>query len=168
MSNHRNGDFLGDELKGAVAGFAAMKAMEKSTGFMYQHEGPAARERYEEVTGGKYPPERTAEAIENALDLDLSEKKHKMLAMRSHQMVGIGAGVAYALARRRLEWADKGHGLLFGALLSLVFDEGMTTLVGLAEPPQAYPWQAHARGFVGHLAFGLAANTMLDVLDAVA
>jgi hypothetical protein len=40
--------------------------------------------------------------------------------------------------------------------------------VGFAEPPQAYPWQAHARGFVGHLAFGLAADTVLDVLDAVA
>ena len=54
-------------------------------------------------------------------------------------MVGIGAGVAYALARRRIGWADKGHGLLFGALFSLAFDEALTPVVGFAEPPQAYP-----------------------------
>jgi hypothetical protein len=165
--NGRNGDVLGDVVKGAIAGFAGMKAMEKTTTFMYQHEDPEARKEYEEVTGGKYPPQRTAEFVEEKLDLELSEKQHKMLAKGSHQMVGIGAGVAYALARRRIGWADKGHGLLFGTLFSLIFDEGLTPLVGFAEPPQAYPWQAHARGFVGHLAFGLAAETVLDALDAV-
>lgn len=166
--NGRNGDVLGDMVKGALAGFAATMAMGKVTTFMYQHEDPEAKQRCQEVSGGKYPPQRTAEFIKERLDLDLSKQQHKMLAKGSHQMVGIGAGVAYALARRRIDWADKGHGLLFGALFSLIFDEGLTPLVGFAEPPQEYPWQAHARGFVGHLAFGLAAETVLDALDAVA
>lgn len=54
-------------------------------------------------------------------------------------MVGIGAGVAYALARREIGWTDKGQ-----------------------------PWQAHGRGVAGHLAFDLAAETVLDIFDAVA
>jgi hypothetical protein len=163
-----DGSLVDAMIKGAIAGFAGTMAMGKVTTFMYQHEDPEARQKYQEVTGGKYPPQRTAEFIEDTLDLHPSEKQHKMLAKGSHQMVGIGAGVAYALARRQIGWADKGHGLLFGALFSLAFDEVLTPLVGFAEPPQAYPWQAHARGFVGHLAFGLAAETVLDVLDAVA
>jgi hypothetical protein len=166
--NDRKRDVLGDVVKGAIAGFAGMKVMEQTTTFMYQHEDPAARQRYQEVTGGKYTPERTAEAVEEALHLNLSATQHKMLAMRSHQMVGLGAGIAYALARRRFGWADTGQGLLFGTLFALVFDEGLTPLFGFAEPPRSYPWQAHARGFAGHLAFGLTADTVLDALDAVA
>jgi hypothetical protein len=166
--NGRSGDLLGDVVKGAIAGFAGTMVMGKITTFMYQHEDPEARQRYQEVTGGKYPPQRTAEFVEEKLDLDLSEKQHKMLAKGSHQMVGIGAGITYALARQRIDWADKGQGLLFGALFSLIFDETLTPLMGFAEPPKAYPWQAHARGFVGHLAFGLTADTVLDMLDAVA
>lgn len=164
----RDGSLVDDVVKGAIAGIAGTMAMGQVTTFMYQHEDPEARQKYQEVTGGEYSPQRTAEFVEETLSLDLSKKQHKMLAKGSHQMVGIGAGVAYALARRRIGWADKGHGLLFGALFSLAFDEGLTPVVGFAEPPQAYPWQAHARGFVGHLAVGLAAETVLDVLDAVA
>lgn len=166
--NGRSDDLLGDVVKGAIAGFAATMAMGKVTHYWFQHESPETRQRYQEVTGGEYPPQRTAEFVEKTLDLDLSKQQHKMLAQGSHQMVGISAGVAYALGRRRIGWADKGHGLLFGALFSLAFDESLTPLVGFAEPPQEYPWQAHARGFVGHLAFGLVAETMLDVLDTVA
>jgi hypothetical protein len=166
--NGRNGDVLGDVAKGTIAGLAATMAMGKVTHYWFQHEDPQARKEYQEVTGGKYPPQRTAEFIEQTLNLHPSKKQHKMLAKGSHQAVGIGAGVAYALARRKIGWADAGQGLLFGALFSLIFDEGLTPLVGFAEPPQEYPWQAHARGLVGHLAFGLAAETVLDGLDAVA
>lgn len=166
--NETGGAVFGDAVKGAVAGFAGMKAMERATAFMYQHEPPDAREAYQEVTGGKYTPERTAAAMDEALHLKLTEQQRAMLAVRSHQMVGIGAGIAYALARRRFGWVDSGQGLLFGTLFALVFDEGLTPLVGLAEPPQSYPWQAHARGVAGHIAFGLVADTVLDALDAVA
>lgn len=168
MMRRTNGSLADDAIKGAIAGFVGTMAMGKVTHFWYQHEDPEARQQYQEVTGGRYPPQRTADFVEKTLDLDPSKKQHKMLAKGSHQTVGIGTGVAYALAQRRIGGADKGHGLLFGALFSLVFDEGMTALVGFAEPPREYPWQAHARGFVGHLAFGLAAETTLGILDTVA
>lgn len=166
--NDRNGDLLGVVVKGAIAGFAGTMAMEKVARILYETDPPPAKRTYEEVTGGKYPPERTAEAVETMLALDLPERQHHMLAMASHMAVGVGAGVVYAVARQSVDWVDKGQGLLFGALFALLFDEMLTPLMGFAEPPQAYPWQAHARGFAGHLAFGLTSDTVLDVLDAVA
>ncbi|MCA1652498.1 MAG: DUF1440 domain-containing protein, partial [Acidobacteria bacterium] len=60
------------------------------------------------------------------------------------------------------------QGLLFGLMFWLGFDEIMTVAAGVARPPQQYPWQAHARGLVGHLAYGVVADTTLDVLDRVA
>lgn len=85
-----------------------------------------------------------------------------------HWAYGLGTASAYALLRRRAPVAAAGQGLLFGAVFSLMGDELFTAATGLAEPPQEYPWQAHARGFVSHLAFGLAADTTLDLLDRAA
>jgi uncharacterized membrane protein YagU involved in acid resistance len=76
--------------------------------------------------------------------------------------------VTYALLRRVTSKAAAAQGLLFGALFWALFDEGATVLFGLAKPPQEYPWQAHARGFVGHLVYGVLADTALDVLDRAA
>lgn len=41
-------------------------------------------------------------------------------------------------------------------------------LLGTAAPPQEYPWQAHARGLVGHLTYGLVTKASVRVLDRVA
>lgn len=83
-------------------------------------------------------------------------------------MVGLTAGVLYALARRRIARAHSGQGLVFGLAFWLLFDEIMTVAAGLARPPQEYPCQAHARGLAGHVAYGIAADTTLDALDRVA
>jgi hypothetical protein len=154
--------------KGLIAGAVATWTMEKVTGFFWTHEDAQARARYEEVSEGRYPPARMAEKVEGILNLDLPDEKHMMLAQGLHWAYGLGAGTAYALLRRRLPPAAAGQGLLFGALFSLVGDELFTSVAGLAERPTAYPWQAHARGLAGHLAFGLVADTALDLMDAAA
>jgi hypothetical protein len=40
-------------------------------------------------------------------------------------------------------------------------------LLRLTPGPAAFPWQTHARGLAGHLAFGVVADTPLDVAEAV-
>ena len=49
-------------------------------------------------------------------------------------------------------------------------DTPAATAIRASRPsgPSEYRWQAHARGFVGHLAFGLVAGIALDVLDRAA
>lgn len=153
--------------EGLIAGATATWAMGYITNHLYEHESDAVRRRYQEVTGGEYVPERTAEKIESSLGLQLSEKRHQALAQTNHWVVGLTAGVLYALARRRVSRADWDQGVLFGVGFWLVFDEMMTVAAGVARPPREYPWQAHARGFAGHVAYGVVADTVLDGLERV-
>ncbi|MCA1853964.1 MAG: hypothetical protein LC647_16715, partial [Beggiatoa sp.] len=100
-----------DVAQGLIAGAAATWVMGLVTSYMHQHESENARRRYEEVTGGRYVPERSAEKIESALRLELSETQHKVLAQGNHWMVGLLAGATYAVARRRVSGADWGAGI---------------------------------------------------------
>ncbi len=88
-----------------------------------------------------------------------------MIAQTNHWAVGIKAGIVYSLFKRQNRKVATGHGLLFGAAFSALFDEGLTSLVGLAEPPQKYQWQAHARGLFGHLVYGVIADTVFNLLE---
>ena len=163
-----SGSMRGDVVKGAVAGVVGTLAMQQVTSWMYQHEDPRAREEYERVTQGKYVPARTAETIDHALNLNLSDSQRKTLAQASHWVVGLAAGATYGILRRQIRGADRAQGLVFGIAFWAVFDEVFTTLAGVAEPPQQYPWQAHARGLAGHVVYGVVADTALDILDRVA
>lgn len=82
--------------------------------------------------------------------------------------MGLTAGAVYAVLRRRLRGVDRAQDLLFGLAFWALSDEAFTVLRGVADPPQRYPWQAHARGLAGHLVYGVVAETTLDVLDRVA
>jgi hypothetical protein len=46
-------------------------------------------------------------------------------------------------------------GLVTGASLSLLINEGLTPLLGFSAPNRAYPLVTHLRGFVAHLVYGL-------------
>jgi hypothetical protein len=159
---------MSDLAKGLVVGVLATWAMEKVTGFLWEHENEEARKQYEEVTEGRYPPMRMAEKTNDLLNLGLSDDQRPYLAQGFHWSYGLGAASVYALLRRRVPVAAAGQGLLFGAAFSLVGDEIFTSATALAESPRQYPWQAHARGLAGHLAFGLVAHTALDLLDRAA
>jgi hypothetical protein len=56
-------------------------------------------------------------------------------------------------------------GLAFGTAFYLLMDEGAVYALGLTPGPTKFPWQTHARGLAGHLAFGAVASTALDVLE---
>jgi uncharacterized membrane protein YagU involved in acid resistance len=70
--------------------------------------------------------------------------------------------------RRRWRASAAARGLTFGTAFFLVVDELMNPLLGFTPGPRAFPWQAHARGFGGHLAFGAASELALQGLDRVA
>lgn len=43
-----------------------------------------------------------------------------------------------------------------GSAMSLIADEAMTPALGFSAPNRAYPLVTHLRGYLAHLAFGLA------------
>ena len=46
-------------------------------------------------------------------------------------------------------------------------DEALNAITGLSARPGQYPWQAHARGLVAHVVYGLVTDIALNAMDAV-
>src|SRR5918993_1923991 len=86
------------------------------------------------------------------------------VAKAVHYAVGIAWGPVYCLLRRRGGMRPLGAGLLAGAALSLVVDEGLAPALGLTAPNRAYPAATHVRGFLAHLAWGAAAALAAEAI----
>ena len=157
-----------DLLLGAAAGAAATWLMGQTTTYLYDKEDEQAREWEDEARGGKTAYGVAAEKAAGAVGKDLSEDQRKQLGSQIHWGLGIGAGAVYGALRNQLVDGGWGEGLAFGTGFWLLVDEMMTPALGLTPGPTAFPWQTHARGLAGHLVFGLAAETVFQVADALA
>ena len=164
----RNRGSAAELIKGMLAGAVATLVMERVTSYLYAHEDPIARQREDEVRQGKAPFTVAAEKTAELTGLSMSAEQRQKLGMAYHWGLGLGAGALYAILRRRIGRIDRSHGLAFGVAFFLLVDEALNTVVGLTPLPQAYPWQAHARGLAAHLTYGVVADTTLDVLKGAA
>jgi hypothetical protein len=141
-----------DLLKGAIAGAVATFVMGKVTGYMYEHEDRDARREEDEARGGRASYGAAAGEVVSP----------------THWALGIGAGAAYAVLRRRFQGLGTTAGTAFGTAFWAFLDEGLVPALGLTPGPTAFPWQTHARGLVGHLTFGTVTDGTLRLLDRVA
>jgi hypothetical protein len=164
---HGNGGVGSDILKGAVAGAAATWLMGQATTWMYEHEDAKARRREDEARGDRSAYETAAEKAAGFAGVELSKEQRGQAGLAIHWALGIGAGVVYALLRRRAPAVRAANGLAFGTGFYLVVDEVLNPVLGLTPGPEAFPWQAHARGLGGHLAFGATTELVLEGLDCV-
>jgi hypothetical protein len=96
-----------------------------------------------------------ADNLQNLTGIELNEQQKKVFEQCTATTVGVAAGVAYAALARtsNLNWLAKGT--IFGTLFWAVEDEGMGTAMGLAGDNTKYPVEAHVRGLVAHVAFGV-------------
>lgn len=44
-------------------------------------------------------------------------------------------------------------------------DEALNAMTGLSGPPRKYPWQAHARGLIAHVVYGMVVDAVLRAAD---
>lgn len=114
-----------------------------------------------EQTGFQKP----VRALAERLKVPLSKKGETALGELIAWSAGILGVVAYTFARTRWPRLGAGRGALFGVGVWLGEDEGAMPALGLAKGPSHYPWQAHARGFGAHLAYGVAAESTLRALE---
>jgi hypothetical protein len=165
----RTRDGIGrDLLKGAIAGAVATYVMGKVTSYMYEHEDREVRRAEDEARGGRTAYEVAAERAAAAAGTALERRKRQELGSAIHWALGIGAGAAYAVLRRRVQVLGSAAGTAFGTAFWAFLDEGLVPALGLTPGPRAFPWQTHARGFVGHLTFGTVTDGTLRLLDRVA
>jgi uncharacterized membrane protein YagU involved in acid resistance len=77
------------------------------------------------------PYEVAAQKMAKQLGLHLSEKQQEQAGLVFHYGLGMSWGVVYPLIRRFTPLSPLWAGILTGASLSLLVDEGLTPLLGL-------------------------------------
>jgi hypothetical protein len=156
-----------DIVEGALAGAAGTWALDRVTTYLYEAEPRPVRKREDRARGGETAYAAAAEKLARAAGRRLNSRQRERIGTAIHWTLGIGAGALYGALRPRVRPVAVAWGLAYGALVWLLLDEGATTALGLTPGPTAFPWQTHARGLAGHLAYGAVANTALKALSAV-
>ena len=168
MSRSARRHTVGEDLvKGAIAGAVATYVMGRITTLLYDRENRQARKQEDDARGGGTAYGAAAEKGAELVGRRLSKEEREQAGSAIHWALGMGAGAAYAVTRRRLAFLGSTVGTAFGTAFWGFVDEGLVPALGLTPGPLAFPWQAHARGFVGHLTFGTVTDGTLRVLDRV-
>jgi hypothetical protein len=156
---------IADLILGAAAGAAATWAMDKATTFLYELQPEETREREDKARGGKTAYEIAAEKGAKIAGRRLDDDERKKIGSAIHWTVGVSSGAVYGLLRNRSRHVGFGSGLAYGLAMYLAIDEGLLSATKLSPPPDAFPWQTHARGLAGHLILGLLLDGTFDLAD---
>ncbi len=155
------GGVAGDLVRGAVAGAAGVWIMDRVDWFMYHRVSAEARRRTEDARPGAIPAHVMAGMAPQAAGVALSSPKQNPAGLAARYGLGVFPGALYGALRGRVRRVGAGRGLLFGFGLFVVEDELANPLLGIAAPPGRHPWQAHARGLIAHLIYGVATDVAL-------
>jgi hypothetical protein len=164
----RKSSVLADAVKGGLAGVCAGWVMNAVTSVIYDRQDPAARSREEDARGGRVAYDVAAQKGARLLGRELDDQQAKRWGARVHSGLGAGLGALYGVLRGRVAGTSVGAGLLYGLAFFLVIDELANAALGFTPGPRAFPWQAHARGLAGHLAYGLTTEAELRLLERAA
>lgn len=162
------GRFVARLVLGAAAGAVATWAMGKVTTFLYERESDEAREREDAARGGKTAYGVAAEKAAALVGRELSDEERERMGANIHWGIGVGAGACYGALLAASPGHSIGKALSFGAGFFLLMDEVLTVALGLTPGPAAFPWETHARGLVGHLAYGVAADATMRAMEGQA
>jgi uncharacterized membrane protein YagU involved in acid resistance len=147
-----------------ASGYLATKVMEKASMKMYDMEPGAVKQKEDAVRPG--PPYQIAAKKTAALfGKDLTGDKLKKAGLAFHYGLGLGWAPVYTLLKRQTGLSPVMNGLLTGATMSLIVDEGLTPALGFSAPNKKYPWQTHLRGFAAHLVYGLVIAGVYELVN---
>ena len=126
---------LSDSALGLICGYVGTKVMEPVSMRLYELEPEAERQQEDRVRPGP-PYTIAAQKTTRLLGLQLSDKQVEQAGLVFHYGLGMSWGPVYPLLRRLTALPPPVAGLLTGASLSLLIDEGLTHLLGTsrAEP----------------------------------
>ncbi len=149
-----------------AASYLATTTMERFSTKLYELEAPADRDREDAARPG--PPDRiAAQKSTELLGLHLDDAALDKAALVFHYGLAASWASLYPLLRRATSLGPVPAGLLTGASMSLLVDEGLTPLLGFSAPNRAYPLATHARGVAAHLVFGMAVAAVTEIAWAL-
>ncbi|WP_246633841.1 DUF1440 domain-containing protein [Pseudonocardia nigra] len=128
---------------------------------LYEMESEQDRAREDAARPGP-PFQVAAEKLTKAFEIQLSEQQMSRLSLAFHYGLAIQWAPLYPLLRRRTNLNPVTAGLATGAAMSVIADELMTPAFGFSAPNLDYPLVTHVRGFLAHLAFGLAVAAAVE------
>ncbi|GAC1486244.1 MAG: hypothetical protein NVS1B1_01260 [Candidatus Limnocylindrales bacterium] len=152
---------------GLIGGYIGTKVMEPASAKLYDLEPAADRKREDEVRPGS-PSTIAARKTAARLGIALSDERAERLGTLLHYGLGAGGGAIYAVIRRTTDLHPLLAGLATGAVISLVFDEGLTPALGFSAPNDQYPAVTHVRGFAAHLVYGVSLAVAAEALGGLA
>jgi hypothetical protein len=152
---------IGDLALSAAAGYLGTKAMEPVSMKLYELESEQDRAREDAARPGP-PYELAAEKLSKLVGLQLNEQQLNRLSLAFHYGLAIQWAPLYPLLRRVTRLGPIAAGLATGTAMSVVADELMTPAFGFSAPNLDYPLVTHLRGYVAHLAFGLAVAATVE------
>ena len=122
------------------------------------------KRREERLSPGPSSSHVAALRITEELGRPLDDRPLGAVAKTVHYGLGMAWGPVYSLLRRHGGLSPLGAGLVAGASLSLIVDEGLTPALGLSAPNRDYPAATHVRGFLAHLVWGAAAALATEAI----
>lgn len=174
---------LTDALIGAAAGAVGVWVLDRLDWFFWSRETPETRRQTTAVRPGGEPPAHVvATQLERLVGADTSQSaevadkiehldteglrgdRHYVAGAIVHYGIGIGPAALYSIIQDKLPLPGPARGALYGLTLFITQDEGMNALTGLGAKPRQYPWQAHARGLITHLAYGIVTDGAISMM----
>ncbi len=154
---------LVDVAVGLAAGLVATKVYGFAQQALY-HPMPKHVRRQEERVRPAPSSQVAAGKAAESLGYSLDERQRELAGCGVHYGLGAAWGPLYGLLRRHGGMRPLGAGILTGASLSLIVDEGLTPALGFSAPNRDYPALTHVRGFLNHLAYGAAVAVTAEAL----
>lgn len=153
-------------LRGLVAGAIGAFVMDRVTWAMQDRQRRSAlREERAAWPDRLDVSHALGRKLARGIGLRVARNQPSTLGIGTHYMLSIGPALLYAAMREADMRFAKDRGLLYGLLIFVLWDETLSAATGIAGRPSEYPWQAHMRGLVGHLALGFATHLALKALE---
>lgn len=161
--SRRIATLLVDVAIGLAAGLVATRTYGLAQEALYRSTPRHIRRQEERVRpapSSQVAAEKTAASLGYCLD----ERRRDLAGTAVHYGLGMAWGPVYGLLRRHGRMQPLGAGVLTGASLSLIVDEGLSPALGFSAPDRDYPALTHVRGALNHLVYGAAVAATAEAL----
>lgn len=153
-------------LAGAMAGIAGGMALVGSRQMMYKLTSKRAKRREREIEP-RDPFIVLAQKLQKLTGISMTKRQEKLFEQIVLTKLSAMAGSTYLLIARKWPLGWLNGGVVFGTLFWAIEDEGIGPALGLVGDNTKYPAEAHLRGLVSHIIFGVVTAALLNRLNSI-